>query len=273
MLGRALVPCLQARGHETTGLDRDALDITVRDQVLEVVGALKPDFVINAAAYTAVDLAETESETAFKVNRDGSENLAIACKKADIPLLYVSTDYVFDGTASQPYQPSDKTNPLSVYGKSKLAGEQAVQNHLSRYYITRTSWLYGLHGKNFVDTMLQLASKNSELKVVADQTGSPTSTVSLSNIIADLITSERWGTYHATDDGVTTWCDFAREILKNTSVKLLPCTTEEFPRPAPRPRYSVLDKTSLTAAIGHELTPWQEALKEYLGSRCQMQTV
>lgn len=271
MLGRVLVPCLQQRGHSVRGVDRDDLDITVRDDVFSVVTDEHPDVIIHGAAYTAVDLAETQQEDAFLVNRDGTENLALVSQKLDIPMLYISTDYVFDGNNTTPYFPGDRTNPLSVYGKSKLAGEQAVQKHLSKFYIARTSWLYGVHGKNFVDTMLQLATERKELKVVADQTGSPTSAVTLSDVIADLIATEKWGIYHATDGGVTTWYDFAREILAGKDVNVLPCDTKDFPRPAPRPKYSVLDKTSLIRTIGRDVVPWQEALRDYLNLRLQMQ--
>lgn len=271
MLGQILVPTLKKRGHEVTGTDVDTLDITDFRSVSKVVNKEQPDLVVHGAAYTAVDQAESDQATAFRVNGYGTENLAVACNKLDIPMLYISTDYVFDGENERPYQPLEQPHPLSVYGKSKLAGEIALRNHLKKFYIVRTSWLYGPHGKNFVETILQLAKEKKQLKVVADQTGSPTSTASLSDIVADLIETERWGIYHATDGGVTTWCDFAREIVKGLDVEVIPCETKDFPRPAPRPRYSVLDKTSLVDTIGRDVVPWQTALQNYLNQRLQMQ--
>jgi dTDP-4-dehydrorhamnose reductase len=271
MLGRVLVPCLERRGHEVHGLDIDQLDITQYKNVMRAVEERQPELVLHGAAYTAVDQAESDQATAFKVNAYGTENLAVACSRIKVPMLYISTDYVFDGEAKRPYQPLDQARPMSIYGKSKLAGEVAVRNHLNEFYIVRTSWLYGPHGKNFVETILQLAKERKQLKVVADQTGSPTSTATLSDCIADLIATGRFGTYHATDGGVTTWCDFAREITKGLEVEVIPCETKDFPRPAPRPQYSVLDKSSLIETIGRDVVPWQVALQNYINQRLQMQ--
>jgi dTDP-4-dehydrorhamnose reductase len=271
MLGKILVPTLERRGHKVRGMDISELDITNFRDVLKTIEEQRPEIVVHGAAYTAVDQAESDQATAFRVNGYGTENIAVACNKLDIPMLYISTDYVFDGESDKPYQPLQEPCPISVYGKSKYAGEIALRNHLKKFYILRTSWLYGPHGKNFVETILQLAKEKKQLKVVADQTGSPTSTVSLSDIIADLIETERWGIYHGTDGGVTTWCDFAREIVKGMDVEVIPCETKDFPRPAPRPRYSVLDKTSLTETIGRDVVPWQTALQNYLNQRLQMQ--
>jgi dTDP-4-dehydrorhamnose reductase len=272
MLGKALVPCLEARGHTVRGLPREELDVTNYDQVFETLSRARPDIVIHSAAYTNVDQAESEPELAYLINGYGSENLAVACARFDTAMVYVSTDYVFDGQQNRPYQPWDQTNPLSVYGKSKLAGEKAVTNHLSRFQIVRTSWLYGPYGKNFVETILKLAAEKDVLRVVADQFGSPTSTLSLSEIIADLIVTERWGIYHATDGGTTTWHEFAQAILHDRKqVRVEAIETKDFPRPATRPKYSVLDKTSLINTIGREMVPWQDALNNYLNLRLQMQ--
>jgi dTDP-4-dehydrorhamnose reductase len=271
MLGQTLVPTLEKCGHKVTGTDVDTLDITDFRSVSKAVQELQPELIVHGAAYTAVDQAESDQAIAFRVNGYGTENLAVACNKLDIPMLYISTDYVFDGENDKPYQPLDQTCPISVYGKSKLAGEVAVRNHLNKFYIVRTSWLYGPHGKNFVETMLELAKDRKQLKVVADQTGSPTSTVSLAGIVSDLIETERWGVYHGTDGGVTTWYDFAREILKGVDVEVIPCETKDFPRPAPRPRYSVLDKTSLTSTLGRDVVPWETALQKYMTNRLEMQ--
>lgn len=271
MLGTSLVPCLEARGHKVRGMSRDELDVTNYDSVKKVVHQAKPDLVVHSAAYTKVDQAESEPELAYSINGYGTENLAVACNQHEVPLLYLSTDYVFDGEQNRPYQPWDETHPLSVYGKSKLSGEKAVRNHLSRFYIVRTSWLYGPGGKNFVETIIQLSKDRDVLRVVADQFGSPTSTLSLSEVIADLIETERWGIYHATDDGITTWYEFAKAILTGTSAHVEPIETKDFPRPATRPKYSGLDKMTLIHTIGREVMPWQDALSIYLNLRLQTQ--
>lgn len=187
MLGQALVPCLEARDHQVIDLPKEKLDVTHYSQVLEAIGKEKPDLVIHCAAYTKVDQAESEPGLAYLINGYGTENIAVACAKHDVPVLYVSSDYVFDGEQNTPYTTWDRTRPLSVYGKSKLAGEKAVQRHLTRFYIVRTSWLYGPHGRNFVDTIHSMAQERDTLRVVSDQIGTPTCTLSLSETIADLI--------------------------------------------------------------------------------------
>ncbi len=214
MLGQALSPCLEGRGHEIVDLPKEELNVTNFNRVDEVLTSIKDlDLVIHCAAYTKVDQAESEPGLAYLINAYGTENLAIICNKLDIPLLYVSTDYVFDGEKHQPYTPWDSTHPLSIYGKSKLGGETAVQRHLTRFYIVRTSWLYGPHGKNFVETILNLAEENKPLRIVSDQFGSPTCTLSLSEVIADLIQTERWGIYHASDDGTTNGMNLPKPLL------------------------------------------------------------
>ncbi len=263
---------LAKRGHDVAAYGKEDLDITDCDLVNQVVEEQRPDLIVHCAAYTQVDQAETEKEVAFAINERGTENVAIAAGKLNIPMLFVSTDYVFDGSNKMPYKTSDPTAPLSVYGKSKLAGELAVQKHCKNYYIVRTSWLYGPYGRNFVDTIYKLAEERDQIKVVADQVGSPTSTATLSEIIADLIVTKRYGIYHATDDGATSWFDFAREIVKDLEgkgkrVEVLPIETKDMPRPAPRPAYSTLDKSDLIEALGRPLTPWQEALHDYLKMR------
>lgn len=269
MLGKALVPCLEARGHVVRGMTHEEMDVTNYLQVMDIIKQAKPDLVIHPAAYTKVDQAESEPELAYLINGYGTENLAVACNSIEIPMLYFSTDYVFDGESDRAYQPWDQTRPLSVYGKSKLSGERAISNHLTRFFIVRTSWLYGPFGKNFVETILNLARERKQLKVVADQWGSPTCTLTLSEVIADLIVTDRWGTYHATDGGITNWCDFAKAIVTGTDVEVVPIDTKDFPRPATRPKYSVLDNTTLTHTIGRELVPWQESLQNYLNLRLQ----
>lgn len=264
MLGRALTPCLEKRGHEVIAVPKEDLDVTNYTEVVSNLQKTKPDLVIHSAAYTKVDQAESEPGLAYFINGYGTENLAVAAGDLNIPVLYVSSDYVFDGEQKQPYTTWDKTRPLSIYGKSKLAGEEAIQRHLNRFYIVRTSWLYGPHGSNFVDTISRMAGERKQLRVVSDQVGTPTCTLTLAEVIADLIVTNRWGVYHATDEGVTNWWEFAVEIVKGKDVEVVPIETKDFPRPATRPKYSVLDKTTLISTIGRELTPWQEALQRYL---------
>lgn len=269
MLGKALVPCLQNRGHTISTLTKENLDVTNFTQVQSLFANHPADLVIHCAAYTKVDQAESEPQQAYMVNGYGTENVAITCNKLGLPMLYMSSDYVFDGeqglTKPRPYTPWDTPRPLSIYGKSKLAGEIAVQRHLRQFYIIRTSWLYGPHGNNFVDTIHSLAEQGKPLRVVCDQIGSPTYTFSLSAIIAELIETGRWGVYHATDGGVTSWFEFAQAIVKDLNTTVTPIATQEMPRPATRPKYSVLDNSTLISTIGRTPPPWQESLQSYLG--------
>lgn len=267
MLGQALTACLESRGHQVVALPKEKLDVTNYEQVMNKLNEYTPDLVLHCAAYTKVDQAESEPELAFFINGYGTENLAVGCNHLNIPLLYVSSDYVFDGEKDKPYTTWDDTKPLSIYGKTKLAGEKAIMRHLRRFYIVRTSWLYGPFGKNFVETILQIASEGKPLRVVADQIGSPTCTLSLSEMIADLIETERWGVYHASDDGITSWYEFAKEIVLGMDVSITPIQTKDMPRPATRPKYSVMDKTTLINTIGRELPPWQDSLHSYLELR------
>ena len=219
--------------------------------------------IIHCAAYTNVDKAEEDKDNAFLINEKGSENLAKVSGENSIPIVAISTDYVFDGTANKPYTPEDKTNPINVYGASKLAGELAIQKYNPMHYITRTSWLYGIHGKNFVETMFSLAEKLPQLKVVNDQIGCPTWTVALSYGILNLIRQEMpYGIYHLCGSGYTSWYEFAKKIfeLSNTDKTVIPCSTEEFPRPASRPKYSVMDNSEMLPA-------WEDSLKNYLQLR------
>lgn len=269
MLGQALSPCLESRGHVVHDLPKEALDVTNFPQVREVLSSIDElALVIHCAAYTKVDQAESEPGLAYLINGYATENLAIVCNKLDIPMMYISSDYVFAGDQKQPYTTWDETKALSIYGKSKLAGEKAVLRHLNKFYIVRTSWLYGPNGKNFVETILNFAEQGKPLRVVADQIGSPTCTLSLSEIIADLIVTERWGVYHATDEGVTNWYEFAKAILAGQgAASVTAIETKEMPRPATRPKYSVLDKTTLITTIGREPPNWKESLNTYLQLR------
>lgn len=258
MLGQDLCPTLEDLGCFLIETDIDNLDITKKEDVENFVSKAHPDLIIHLAAYTNVDRAEEEEEKAELINAVGTENVALAASKIDVPLIYISTDYVFDGTKNSPYLPTDKVNPINAYGRTKLKGEELVQKHCKKYYIARTSWLYGMYGKNFVDTMLSLKDKE-ELKVVDDQWGTPTWTMDLAGALMKLLTKP-YGIYHLSGGGKpTTWYNFAKTIfeLSNLEVNLKPCTTEEFKRPANRPKYSVMDNDKM-------LRDWKLALKDYL---------
>ncbi|MFC6634831.1 dTDP-4-dehydrorhamnose reductase [Microbulbifer taiwanensis] len=260
---------------ELVALDRNDLDITNATQVTQAIAEHKPEVVINAAAYTAVDKAESEKEQAYAVNATGPENLAAACKEFGIRLIHVSTDFVFDGQSSTPYQPQQPVRPLGVYGESKAAGEAAVQSLLPEAVILRTAWVYSAHGANFTNTMLRLMNERDQLGVVADQIGTPTSTHTLAEAIYTLIEKpQAKGTYHCTDAGAASWYDFAVAIYEEgkeagllpaeKQVQIKPIATADYPTPAARPAYSVLDKTSLVAEVGIELKHWRQALRQVL---------
>lgn len=264
MLGSDLKETL--KNHELIITGSKDLDITSQEKVLQFITEKNPEIVINSAAYTAVDNCESNFTDAYAVNALGPKNLAIACNKNNIPLIHISTDYVFDGNKKTPLIEEDKPEPKTVYGKTKLEGERFIQEYTKKYFILRTAWLYGIHGKNFVMTMLNLAKKNNEIKVVHDQIGSPTYSKDLSEAISELLKSDRYGIYHVTNKGEVSWYDFAKKIfeLRNIEINVKPCTTEEFPRPAPRPHYSVLNNQKW---INNGFTPlrnYDEALNEYL---------
>jgi dTDP-4-dehydrorhamnose reductase len=267
-LGRDLEKILLNTGkYELTCLGHDALDITKPGNVQQVVLTNRPEVIIHAAANTNVDSCELDKDSAYLVNALGSRNVAVAAAKTGAKLVYISTDYVFNGKAGRPYIEFDLPDPINIYGKSKLAGEQYVAGLSDRYFIVRTSWLYGRHGKNFVKTMLSLAKEKKEVSVVNDQVGSPTYTKDLAHFIAELIQTELYGIYHATNGGECSWFDFARAIFKiaNLSqIKVKPATTLELNRPAPRPAYSVLDNYCIRLQGLPGLRPWEEALQEFL---------
>ncbi|MGG2468156.1 dTDP-4-dehydrorhamnose reductase [Paraclostridium bifermentans] len=245
--------------------DREDLNILDSKNVNDIINREKPDIVINCAAHTAVDVCETDIENAYKINALGPRNLATACEKIGAKFVQVSTDYVFDGSGNRPYREDDMTCPNSIYGTSKLMGEQFTKEFCSKYFIVRTAWLYG-NGNNFVKTMLKLAETNNELNVVDDQVGSPTSTVDLARAIVELMNTEYYGTYHGTCEGQCSWYDFAKKIfeLKNIDIKVNPVTSEEFKRPAPRPAYSVLDNFMFKLVGLNSFRNWEESLEEYL---------
>jgi dTDP-4-dehydrorhamnose reductase len=267
MLAHDLVSVLK-ESHEVAACSEHDLDITLKDNVRGTIANASPHLVINCAAYTQVDKAEEEREKAFLINGIGVQNLALACSERGIPLCHISTDYVFDGEKESPYTPFDNTNPINTYGESKLAGEKYIQWIMNAFYIVRTSWLYGKAGNNFVSTILRLAKDNPEIRVVHDQRGSPTSTVTLSHGIRDLIRSGAYGIYHYTDEtgGGISWYEFAGEIIRTSgfATKVIPITTEDFPRPAKRPRASVLDTSLFRMVSGHHPKNWKDALRDYL---------
>lgn len=250
------------------------LDITNYDRVISKFDEFKPDFVINSAAYTAVDDCETHFEDAYNVNAIGPKNLAIACKDYDIPLVHISTDYVFNGQKNTPLVEDDEIGPKSAYGKTKLAGEEFIYENTEKYYILRTAWLYGYYGNNFVKTMLSLAEDHDEVSVVYDQVGSPTFTHDLALSIRELVEyyennkkdMSKYGIYHLTNSAECSWYEFTKEFYKlaNLNTKVKPVTTEEFPRPAPRPNYSVLSNEKWIKAGFKPMRNYKEAVKDYL---------
>lgn len=250
---------------EVFPFDSKELDITNEAMVEATLTRLRPDVLINCAAHTAVDACETDAENAYRINALGPKYLARACQAVGAAMVQVSTDYVFDGTKTTPYIESDLPNPQSVYGSTKLAGEEQAAKYLDRLYIVRTAWLYG-EGHNFVRTMLRLAAEGKPLKVVNDQYGTPTSHLELARMILFLIQTENYGIYHATCEGFTTWYNFAREIfaLTNTQVSLSPVATNGFKTAAKRPAYSVLENHKLNTETVYRMADWHDALLEYL---------
>jgi dTDP-4-dehydrorhamnose reductase len=265
MLGQDLLALLGERGR---GVDLPDIDITDMMSVQQVLIALKPSVVVNCAAYTDVDGCESDPETAMQVNAEGVAFLAMVTRDIGAKLVQIGTDYVFDGGKGSPYQVDDLQQPLNVYGESKLAGELNLAINPNNLLV-RTQWLYGLHGKNFVETMLRLGKEKQELAVVNDQIGSPTWTVDLAKGIVALIDNDRCGIYHCANSGSTSWNGFAKAIFEEAgmSVQVNPMTTEQLNRPARRPLHSALDCSTFAADTGFMLQPWWEALKCYLAAR------
>ncbi len=269
-----------AHGLSVTALSRSLLDITDADAIAGAIAAHKPDIVINAAAYTAVDKTESEPELANAVNARGPGLLAAACHGAGIPLFHISTDYVFDGSATRAWREDDPVNPLGVYGRSKAEGEASVRRATQRHIILRTAWIFSAQGSNFVKTMLRLAGERDRLSVVDDQSGNPTSATDIARVLLQLAATcidqvrageaPPWGTYHFCNAGVTSWCGFARAIMEGSSrrggpsVPVTPITTAEYPTPAKRPANSALDCDKLKTAFGIEPRPWEFALDDVL---------
>jgi dTDP-4-dehydrorhamnose reductase len=254
-------------GADIIGADVDSLDITSRDATAAFADRLKrADLLINCAAMTNVDACESDAEAAMRVNAVGARNAAYMARVLRCPIVHISTDYVFDGRGEKPYAEWDIPAPVSVYGKSKLLGEHCVRETLPEAFIVRTSWLYGHVGNNFVKTILKAAREKGALKVVNDQRGNPTNAADLAHHILKIGVTHAYGIYHCTGNGECSWYDFAKEIVRLSDIPcaLEPCTTEEFPRPAPRPAYSAMDNLMLRCTVGDDMRPWREALAAFI---------
>jgi dTDP-4-dehydrorhamnose reductase len=273
-VGIELMALAKAYGHEVIGFDHDTLDITDEQAVQACMQKEQPDVLINAAAYTAVDKAEEDKSTAKAVNATAVGYLAQACKALDIPLVHISTDYVFDGSKEGAYVELDAISPLGIYGGTKLEGEALVQRECEKYYIFRTSWVFSAHGNNFVKTMLRLGAEREELGIVADQRGKPTSAREIARVIYEALASHKndWGIYHLAQPNAVTWFDFAQNIFNEAKQQGLPLrvkrvnaiTTADFPTPAKRPGNSELDCNKLEITFDLELKPWRESLAEVI---------
>lgn len=254
--------------YDFTYIDLEELDITDRSDVFDFFEKTNPEWCINCAAYTAVDKAESEQDLARKVNTDGAKYLAEASKRQSTKLIQISTDFVFDGKQSTLYSETDNTKPLSVYGSTKLGGEQEVEKALKEHFVIRTSWLYSEYGNNFLKTMLRLGAERDILNVVSDQIGTPTYAGDLAEIIVKIITAENvtFGTYHYSNEGIASWYDFAKAIMdeSGTSCKVLPIKTEAYPTPAVRPAFSVMDKSRIIEGLKIEIPYWRDSLKKCL---------
>lgn len=269
MLGRDLMEVLHSSipGDEVVGWDIEEIDIQKEEDTVTKIEKLRPDIVIHIAAYTDVDGCELNKEKAFAVNAEGTRSVALAASKCHAKMVYLSTDYVFDGDKREPYLENDSPHPLNVYGQSKLKGEQCVQALVKDFLIIRTQWLYGLFGKNFVSSIIRQAREKSTLSIVDDQTGSPTYTVDLAKAVSVLIQFGARGIFHVANSGLCTWCSFGQTILELSGVnrvKVIPISSMELGRPATRPFYSVLGCQKLKEETGLTMRPWSEALKDYL---------
>lgn len=267
-LGHDVCHELDLRGIEHLGTGSKDMDITDLGAVRRTIGQYRPDAVIHCAAYTKVDRAEDEPDICWAVNAEGTRNIAYACRETGAKLLYVSTDYVFSGQGEAPYETDGEVAPLNVYGASKLSGEAAVKEYLERYFIVRSSWAFGINGDNFVKTMLRLGESRDELSVVGDQIGSPTYTADLAKLLCDMAATEKYGVYHATNEGFCSWAEFSREIFRQSGrhVTVRSISTDEYPTKAARPLNSRMSKTSLDVAGFSRLPDWQDGLERYLRS-------
>lgn len=266
MLGTDLVPIFSKK-FECLSLGREDLDITDLQSCISSLKDIRPDIVVNCAAFTKVDLCETEPEMAFRVNAKGPKNLADACRETDTLLVHIGTDYVFDGKSTKPYREGDATGPINIYGNSKLEGERAIKASGVNFMIVRTAWLYGEAGPNFVKTIVDLSHSQKVLKVVDDQIGSPTYTQDLAEGILDLVMQRAQGVVHLTNQGICSWFEFARQILSYSGMdpdRVIPIPSSEFVRPARRPSYSVLDNGRFYSITERRLRHWRDALRDFL---------
>ena len=257
-----------ADGSAVTTAEYVPMDITDAAQVSEVITKVSPDVVIHCAAWTAVDAAEDDDKKAKvkAINADGTQNIANVCKKLNCKMIYISTDYVFDGEGTRAWEPDDERHPLNVYGQTKYEGELAVQNTLEKYFIVRISWVFGVNGKNFIKTMLNLGKTHDHLTVVNDQFGSPTYTYDLARLLVDMVLTDKYGIYHATNEGICNWYEFACEIFRKAgmNVDVAPVPASEYPTKAKRPENSRMSKAKLTENGFVRLPSWQDALERYL---------
>lgn len=265
-LGYDVVKDLEKRGHQPIGVDRDEMDLMDNEAIRTFIMNLKPEAIIHCAAYTAVDKAEEEVETCYQINAESVKVISECAKELDVKLIYISTDYVFDGTKEGEYVETDLPNPINVYGASKLKGEQYVQTLLEKYYIVRISWVFGVNGNNFIKTMRRLGSERDELNIINDQVGSPTYTADLAPLLVDMMETDKYGIYHVTNEETCSWYEFANEIFKQSriEVKTNPITTDQYPTAAKRPMNSRMGKAKLKANGFNLLPTWQQALAHYL---------
>ena len=264
-LGHDVVNELEKRGHQAIGVDVEEMDITDETAVKTVITGAAPDAVIHCPAYTAVDAAEDHEDLCRRVNALGTGYVASVCRDLNCKLMYISTDYVFNGQGTRPWEPDDERQPLNVYGQTKYEGELAVET-LEKYFIVRIAWVFGVNGKNFIRTMLNLGQTRDSLTVVDDQIGSPTYTFDLARLLADMIETDRYGRYHATNTGLCSWYEFACEIFRQAGmkVKVSPVSSQEYPAKARRPANSRMDQRKLGENGFEPLPPWQDALGRYL---------
>lgn len=266
-LGHDVMRELEKRGHEAVGVDIEEMDITDAACVRRVMTRTVPEAVIHCSAYTAVDRAEEEVELCRRVNAEGTKNVAEVCEELDCKLLYLSTDYIFSGEGERPWEPGDEPDPLNVYGLTKYEGEQEIKSRINKFFIVRISWVFGVNGNNFIKTMLRLGRENGAVRVVDDQIGSPTYTYDLAVLLVDMIETEKYGEYHATNEGVCSWYEFAKEIFAAagmSEVEVTPVSSEEFPVKAKRPKNSRMSKEELVKNGFNKLPSWQDAVKRYV---------
>ncbi|WP_077358723.1 dTDP-4-dehydrorhamnose reductase [Virgibacillus halodenitrificans] len=270
-LGHDVVREGKLRGINMIGIGREDLDIANEVEVYQYVQKTNPDVIIHCAAYTAVDKAEDDKETCWNVNVLGTKYIAKAAKKVNTKLMYISTDYVFDGKGEEPFKEADKPDPVGYYGLTKYEGEKIVTDLLEEHFIVRISWVFGINGHNFIKTMLRLSKTRDELNVVGDQYGSPTYTFDLARLLVDMIQTEKYGVYHASNEGFCTWAEFASEIFQqaNKDVTVNSISTEEYPTRAVRPKNSRLSKQKLIDNGFEPLPKWQDALQHYLNELAQ----